>query len=91
MRYNGIFTPPLTLIDTGPHNGLNKPPMALLHEAVEKKKMDVRMVERNVARGVITQADADAALKSLPDDAENAEYVSIDSLANDEGSGATHH
>ena len=49
--------------------------MALLHEAVEKKKLDVRMVERNVARGVITQADADQATKGLPDDAENARNI----------------
>ena len=68
--------------------------MALLHEAVEKKKLDVRMVERNVARGVITQADVDQSVKALPDDSENALYVSVESLANDsqgEGAGATHH
>jgi hypothetical protein len=67
--------------------------MALLHEAVEKKKMDTRMVERNVNRGVISQADVDAAVKALPDDAENATWVAIDSLIDDssEGSGAVHH
>jgi tellurite resistance protein len=65
--------------------------MALLHEAVEKKKMDVRMVERNVGRGVITQAEVDQAVKALPDDAENAIWVAVDSLMDDEGSGATHH
>lgn len=68
--------------------------MALLHEAVEKKKLDVRMVERNVNRGVLTQADVDQAVKALPDDSENALYISVESLANDlagEGAGATHH
>jgi len=68
--------------------------MALLHEAVEKKKLDVRMVERNVSRGVISQADVDQAVKALPDDSDNAIYISVESLANDttgEGAGATHH
>lgn len=68
--------------------------MALLHEAVEKKKLDVRMVERNVARGVITAADVEQSIKALPDDAENASYVSVETLVNDtqgEGAGATHH
>jgi hypothetical protein len=66
--------------------------MALLHEAVEKKKMDTRMVERNVNRGVISQADVDQAVKALPDDSENALWVAIDTLVDDgEGLGATHH
>lgn len=41
------------------------------------------MVERNVTRGVISQNDVEKALKQLPDDSENAEYVSIESLADD--------
>ena len=72
--------------------------MALLHEAVDKKKMDVRLIERNVARGVISAADVDQNTKNLPDDADNAEYVSIQSLADDQtdvdngaDSDATHH
>ena len=58
--------------------------MTLLHEAVLAKKNDVRMVERNVNRGVTSQADVDAHLKALPDDAGNAEWIAIDSLAGDE-------
>ena len=67
--------------------------MALLHEAVDLKKLDVRLVERNVARGVISAADVDKATAALPDDADNAEYVSIESIANDMsgGDGPTHH
>jgi hypothetical protein len=68
--------------------------MALLHESVEKKKMDVRMIERNVTRGVISQSDVDQSLKSLPDDSENATHVSVEALVNDtqgESAGATHH
>jgi hypothetical protein len=57
--------------------------MTLLNDAVENKKFDTRMVERNVARQVLTQDEVEKVLKKLPDDSENAEYVSIESLAND--------
>jgi hypothetical protein len=83
-------------IDTGEPGDLLPSVMALLHEAVDKKKMDVRLVERNMARGVVTAAEVEQAVKALPDDSGNAEYVSIESLMNDpqtgsEGQGATHH
>jgi hypothetical protein len=58
--------------------------MALLHESVEFKMLDVRLIERNVARGVLTQDQVAKAQEQLPDDADNAEWVSIDSLS-DEG------
>ena len=54
--------------------------MTLLHEGVEAKKFDTRVLERNVARGVITDAEVKKAVQSLPDDAEAGEYVSIESL-----------
>ena len=57
--------------------------MTLLHEAVEAKKLDVRLVERNLARGVITNDDVEKALKKLPDDGDNADTISIESLMND--------
>ncbi len=57
--------------------------MTLLHEAVEAKKLDVRVVERNAARGVIAQDEADKAQKKLPDDADNADYVNLEDLAAD--------
>ena len=57
--------------------------MALLHESVNYKKLDVRLVERNVARGVLTQDELDKALAKLPDDSENAEWVSVESLTQD--------
>jgi hypothetical protein len=57
--------------------------MPLLHDSVDSKKLDVRIFERNLTRGVITAKQLEDALKSLPDDAENAEYVSISSLAQD--------
>lgn len=57
--------------------------MALLHEAVESKRLDVRLVERNIARGVVSQAQLDEAMQHLADDSENAEWISIDSLSQD--------
>ena len=46
--------------------------------------MDTRVVERNVDRGVLAAKDVTSALKGLPDDAENAEYVAIDSLVDED-------
>ncbi len=54
--------------------------MALLHEAVKDKKFDTRVVERNVAKGVVTTEDVRKAVDALPDDSENAQYVAIDSF-----------
>ena len=69
--------------------------MTLLNEAVEAKKFDTRMIERNIARGVIAAQDADQVSKNLPDDGEGADWVSIDSLMNDQqgssGMGETSH
>ncbi len=42
------------------------------------------MVERNLARGVITAKEVEEATKKLPDDAENADYVSLSTLAADQ-------
>ena len=56
--------------------------MALLHEASELKKLDVRVVERNIDRGLVGHKDLEKSLKELPDDAANAEWISVDDLAN---------
>jgi hypothetical protein len=56
--------------------------MTLLHEAVDAKKLDVRLVERNINRGVISAEDVDKLVKKLPDDADNADSISIESLIN---------
>jgi hypothetical protein len=61
--------------------------MALLFESVDFKKLDVRMVERNLARGVIDAHELEAAVKELPDDSENADWVSVESLAHEPGEG----
>lgn len=58
--------------------------MTLLHEAVEAKKFDVRMIERNTARSVVSADEVAKISKGLPDDAEAADWISIDSLAADQ-------
>ena len=60
--------------------------MTLLHEAVEAKKLDTRMIERNLTRNVITADEAAKALKALPDDADGGEWVSVEDLANEASS-----
>jgi hypothetical protein len=64
--------------------------MALLHEAVEEKKLDVRVAERNISRGVISSEELQKALDKLPDDSDNSQWVNIDSLLRDESSESTH-
>lgn len=59
--------------------------MALLDEAVESKKLDTRMVERNISRGVISIEQHQKSVESLPDDAELGEWVSLDSLEEEKG------
>lgn len=54
--------------------------MTLLHEAVDAKKLDVRMVERNLTRGAISADDVEKGLKKLQDDAENADYINVEAL-----------
>jgi hypothetical protein len=50
--------------------------MPLLHDSVNQKKFDVRMVERNIQRGMLSQDELDKQLKSLPDDSDSAATVS---------------
>lgn len=54
--------------------------MALLNEAMNEKKFDTRLIGRNVTRNVITSEEVDQNVKKLPDDNENADWVSIDTL-----------
>jgi predicted choloylglycine hydrolase len=49
--------------------------MPLLHDSANEKKFDVRMVERNVLRGQVSQEEAEKFLKTLPDDSANAVTV----------------
>ena len=54
--------------------------MSLLHEAINEKKFDVRMLERNLVRNVVTDKEAKTVVESLPDDSENAAFISLDEL-----------
>lgn len=58
--------------------------MTLLHEAVNAKKLDTRVLERNVNRGAANPEDLKKSVENLPDDSENAEWVSIEAIANDQ-------
>ena len=51
-----------------------------LKKAIEEKKFDVRVVEKNVSRQVVRSADVDRNAQQLPDDSASAEWVDIDQL-----------
>jgi hypothetical protein len=55
----------------------------LLNEAVDSKKMDTRLVERNVAKGLLSSTEVQSYVSQLPDDSESADWVSIDELMKD--------
>jgi len=50
--------------------------MPLLHDSVNEKKFDVRMVERNRTRGFVQQDELEKHIKNLPDDSAHAVTVS---------------
>jgi hypothetical protein len=58
--------------------------MTLLHEAVDFKKLDVRLIERNLQRGVLTQQEVNKSVQDLPDDAESAVWTNIEDLVEQE-------
>jgi len=60
--------------------------MSLLHEAVDQKKFDSRITQRNMERGILRPEEFDKFVKSLPDDAEKATSISLDTLMADESS-----
>jgi hypothetical protein len=51
--------------------------MPLLRNAVEQKKFDIRLIEKNVTRGVVSQEETEKYLKSLPDDSHNVDIVEL--------------
>ena len=55
--------------------------MSLLHEAIDQKKFDVRMLEKNLVRNVVTDKEVKSFIDQLPDDAENAALISLDEIA----------
>lgn len=57
--------------------------MTLLKDATEAKKFDTRVMERNIQRGQTKAEDLEKFIKDLPDDSANADYISLDTLAED--------
>ena len=55
--------------------------MSLLHESIQEKKLDVRMLEKNLVRNMVTDKEVKTAIAALPDDAENAAYISLDEVS----------
>ena len=55
--------------------------MSLLHDSIISKKFDVRMVEKNLTRNVVTDKEVKAHLDSLQDDSDNCLTVSMDEIA----------
>ncbi len=57
--------------------------MTLLYDAIEEKKVDIRNLEKNLTRGSLAADELQKFVKQLPDDAANAEWISIESLQGD--------
>lgn len=54
----------------------------LLHEALHEKLLDVRVLERNVERGLVSPEKVQESVKKLSDDAVQAEWVKTDTVTN---------
>jgi hypothetical protein len=54
--------------------------MSLLHDSIQEKKFDVRMLDKNLVRNVVSDKEVKTHLEQLPDDAENANYINIEEL-----------
>jgi hypothetical protein len=54
--------------------------MTLLKDATENKKFDTRVMERNIQKNFIKSEDVEKLTQQLPDDSENAEYMSVDAI-----------
>jgi len=54
--------------------------MTLLIDALHDKRFDVRVLEKNLARGVVQDDDVQKFTKQLPDDGANAHWVNLEEL-----------
>jgi len=54
--------------------------MELLHQAIKSKKWDIRLIEKNLSQGIISQNELENQLQSLPDASAYAEQLNIDEL-----------
>lgn len=55
--------------------------MTLLFEASQEKRFDLRVVERNLRRGIVAPEEFKKSTDKVADDASNAEYTRIEDLA----------
>ena len=51
--------------------------MSLLSNYLDEKEFDIRMIQRNLAHGLVLQADLDKHVKKLSDDAELGDWVNV--------------
>jgi hypothetical protein len=54
--------------------------MSLLHDGILEKKYDVRVIEKNLTRGVVSDQEVKKFVEQLPDDSENAVYINLDEI-----------
>ncbi len=59
---------------------LSKQIMSLLKEATEEKRFDIRIIERNLTRNIISDDELHDVESNLPDDSANAEWVNPEEL-----------
>jgi len=64
---------------------VNFPRMLLLSKALEDKKFDLRIIEKNLARGILQAQEQAKSVQQLPDDSASAEWVSLDDIQNSDG------
>lgn len=55
--------------------------MTLLFEASQEKRFDLRVVERNLRRGIVAPEEFKKSTDKVADDTSNAEYTRIEDLA----------
>jgi hypothetical protein len=54
--------------------------MSLLHDSIHEKKFDVRMLDKNLVRNVVSDKEVKTHLEQLPDDAENAVFTTVEEI-----------
>jgi hypothetical protein len=62
-----------------------------LDKAMKNLKLDVRLVEKNLSTGQLTQKELESHLQSLPDCAANVDLVNLSSHQQDKESVEQHH
>ncbi len=54
--------------------------MSLISQASKEKEFDVRSIERNLAKGLMTHDQVTKNQKTLTDDSDNSEYFNTDEI-----------